>query len=288
MVGALAGAYPPAPSVTGLEDKMSQESDAIAAAAERIRAAYDTGVPCPPLRDSLPAGNVTAAYAVQELNTLHWLKQGRRIVGRKIGITSVAVQQLLGVDQPDYGILFADMAVGDGEEVAVGRVMQPRTEAEIAFILERDLPHEKPTVVDVIRAVAYALPAIEIVGSRVADWNIKSVDTIADNASSGLFVLGGPPRKLDGLDLRQCGMVMERRGDPVSVGAGLACLGHPLNAAVWLAGKMAEVGRPLQAGDVIMSGALGPMVPAKPGDVLEARISGLGSVRAVFAKGAEA
>lgn len=267
---------------------MSEESQAIAAAAERIRAAYESGIPCPPLRDDLPAGNLTAAYAVQETNTLHWLKEGRRIVGRKIGLTAVAVQRQLGVDQPDYGILFADMAVGDGEEVAVGRVLQPRAEAEIAFILEHDLPYEKPTVVDIIRAVAYAIPAIEIVGSRIAGWDIKGVDTIADNASSGLFVLGGPPRRLDGLDLRQCGMVMERRGDPVSVGAGLACLGHPLNAAVWLAGKMAEVGRPLQAGDVILSGALGPMVPARPGDVLEARISGLGSVRAAFAKGGEA
>jgi 2-keto-4-pentenoate hydratase len=267
---------------------MTEVSEAIAAAAGRIRAAYDAGEPCPPVRDHLPAGDVDAAYAVQETNTLHWVKQGRRIVGRKIGLTAVAVQRQLGVDQPDYGILFADMAVGDSEEVAVGRVLQPRVEAEIAFILEHDLPHEMPTVVDMVRAIAYALPAIEIVGSRITGWDIKGVDTIADNASSGLFVLGGPPRRLDGLDLRQCGMVMERRGDPVSVGAGAACLGHPLNAAVWLAGKMASVGRPLQAGDVIMSGALGPMVAVKPGDVLEARISGLGSVRAAFAKGADA
>ena len=136
---------------------------------------------------------------------------------------------------------------------------------------------------DLIRAIAYALPAIEIVGSRIENWNIKLLDTIADNASSGLYVLGAEARKLDGARLRLCGMVMERRGEPVSVGAGAACLGHPLNAALWLARTMVEVGNPLREGDVIMSGALGPMVPVAAGDVLETRISGLGSVRAVFA-----
>ena len=119
-------------------------------------------------------------------------------------------------------------------------------------------------------------------GSRVANWNIKIQDTIADNASSGLFVLGNEPKKLDGLDLRLCGMVMEKRGDQVSIGAGAACLGHPLNAALWLARTMVEIGAPLKAGDVIMSGALGPMAAVAPGDVIEVRISGLGSVRTAF------
>ena len=159
-------------------------------------------------------------------------------------------------------------------------------EAEIALIIERDLTAERPTVADVIRATAFAVPAIEVVSSRIADWDIRIVDTIADNASFGLYVLGGPPRSLDGLDLRLCGMVMERRGEPISLGVGAACLGNPLNAAAWLARKMVEVGMPLQAGDVIMTGALGPMAPVAGGDVIEARISGLGSVRAVFAEGA--
>ena len=258
----------------------------IEALAERLRQAEETGAPCGPIRDHLPEGDVEAAYAVQRANTEFWTKQGRRLVGRKIGLTAKAVQRQLGVDQPDFGMLLADRTVGDGEEIDPGLVMQPRVEAEIALIIERDLTVERPTVADVIRATAFAVPAIEVVSSRIADWDIRIVDTIADNASFGLYVLGGPPRSLDGLDLRLCGMVMERRGEPISLGAGAACLGNPLNAAVWLARKMVEIGMPLQAGDVIMTGALGPMAPVDGGDVIEARISGLGSVRAVFAEGA--
>jgi 2-keto-4-pentenoate hydratase len=149
--------------------------------------------------------------------------------------------------------------------------------------LRRDLTHPGITLPDLISAVAYALPAVEIVGSRIENWNIKLLDTIADNASSGLYVLGAEPRKLDGLDLRLCGMAMERRGEAVSLGAGAACLGHPLNAALWLARTMVEVGNPLKEGDVIMSGALGPMASVAAGDVIDTRINGLGSVRTVFA-----
>ncbi len=263
---------------------MAPSDDRVARAAARIREAYATGSPCAPVRELLPANDLAAAYAVQNANTERWLGEGRRLVGRKIGLTAKAVQRQLGVDQPDYGMLYADMSVGDGEEIAHARVLQPKVEAEVAFVLERDLALEQPTVADVIRAVAYALPAIEVVGSRIANWDIRIVDTIADNASSGLIVLGGPPRKLDGLDLRACGMVMARRGEPVSVGAGAACLGNPLVAAAWLAAKMVETGRPLAAGDIVMSGALGPMVAVAPGDVVEARISGLGSARAVFGR----
>ena len=254
----------------------------IQALARRIREAYDTGVPCAPVRDELSPGDIGAAYAIQQANTDFWLKAGRRLVGRKIGLTAKAVQRQLGVDQPDYGMLFADMLVGDGEEIPLERVLQPKVEAEVALVLERDLVHEQPTVADVIMATAYAVPSIEVVGSRIANWDIKIQDTIADNASGALFVLGGPPRKLEGLDLRLCGMVMERHGDQISIGAGAACLGNPLNAAAWLARKMVEVGMPLRAGDVIMTGALGPMAPVTPGDVIEAKISGLGTVRAVF------
>ena len=259
-------------------------NQAIESAAQAIRTAWETGKACPPVRDSLPANDVNAAYAVQKINTDKWVGQGRRLTGRKIGLTAKAVQKQLGVDQPDYGMLFADMCYVDGEEMPVSRLMQPRVEAEVALVLDKDLTHSQLTLPDMIGAVAYALPAIEVVGSRIAKWDIKIVDTVADNASSGLFVLGTRPVKLADIDLRLCGMVMESKGDQVSVGAGVACLGNPINAALWLARKMIEVGMPLRAGDVIMTGALGPMAPVVPGDVVEARISGLGSVRAAFAK----
>ena len=188
-----------------------------------LREAYRTGVPCAPIRDLVDAGDVTAAYAIQEINTRHWLAQGRRLVGRKIGLTSAAVQKQLGVDQPDFGMLFADMAACDGEPVAPGAVLQAKVEAEIAFVLDRDLSVEQPTMADVLRAVAYAVVAIEIVGSRIANWDIRLVDTVADNASSGMFVLGNTPFALGGLDLRDCRMQMLRGGETVSTGVGHAC-----------------------------------------------------------------
>lgn len=251
-------------------------------AADLLWNAHQHAEPCLPVRELIGANDVAAAYAVQKINTERWLAQGRRLVGRKIGLTSKVVQKQLGVDQPDFGMLFADMCIADGEEVAAGRVMQAKVEAEIALVIERPLSHDRHTVADIINATAYALPAIEIVGSRIANWDIRLTDTIADNASSGLFVLGSRPVKLDAFDVIGCGMLMERRGDQVSAGAGAACLGNPLHAAVWLADMMAQVGSPLQPGDVVMTGALGPMVVAAAGDVFEASIEGLGSVRAAF------
>ena len=251
-------------------------------AADLIWEAHQRGEPCAPVRDLIGATDIERAYAVQKINTDRWLVRGRRAVGRKIGLTSVAVQKQLGVDQPDFGMLFADMCLCDGEEVAPGRVLQPKVEAEIALVLERSLPHEQNTVADILRATAYALPSIEIVGSRIANWDIRLADTIADNASSGLFVLGSRPVKLSEFDVMGCGMVMEKRGEQVSVGAGAACLGNPLRAAVWLADTMARLGSPLQAGDIVLTGALGPMAVARPGDVFEASIEGLGIVRAAF------
>lgn len=251
--------------------------------AELLRGAATSGTPVAPVRDLISAGGVDAAYAVQEVNTRHYLDSGRRLVGRKIGLTSLAVQRQLGVDQPDYGMLFADMDVPEGIPISLNQVMQPKVEAEIAIVIGRDLPHPDLTTAEMIRAVEYVVPAIEIVDSRVANWDIRIWDTVADNASSGLFVLGAVPRKLDALDLRQCGMVMEIKGEPISVGAGIACLGSPITASVWLARVMAGVGRPLLEGDVILSGALGPMAGVKRGDVVEARINGVGTVRAEFA-----
>jgi len=257
----------------------------IKAVADRLFEAEQSVQAIPPVRELLPENDLDAAYRVQDVNTKRALAAGRRLVGRKIGLTAVAVQKQLGVDQPDYGMLFADMALADGEEVGRNRLIQPKVEAEVAFVMGRDLDLEQPTVADVLRAVDYCIPAIEIVDSRVADWKIKIVDTIADNASAGMFVLGCEPKLLRKLDLRLCGMVIESKGEPICVGAGAACMGNPVVAVLWLARMMARVGRPLKAGDVVMSGALGPMTPVAWGDVVEARISGLGSVRAAFAKG---
>jgi len=255
--------------------------------ADRLWQAEQTNQPIAALRDEIAAlggDAIAAAYAVQQLNTARRAALGHRLVGRKIGLTSIAVQKQLGVDSPDFGALFAEMAVGDGEEIAWSRLQQPKAEAEIALVLDRDLPHGRHTVADIIGATAYAVAAIEVVGSRIANWDIRLVDTVADNASSSLFVLGTRPVPLARLDLAGCGMRMDCRGEPVSVGVGAACLGNPLNAAVWLADTMVRVGSPLKAGDVLMTGALGPMAVVKPGDVYTAHIEGLGSVSAAFGK----
>jgi 2-keto-4-pentenoate hydratase len=257
-------------------------SELVLAAARALREAEASKAPCPPLRETFPALDVGLAYQVQAENVRLALGEGGRIVGRKVGLTSAAVQRQLGVGEPDFGTLRADMCVGDGEEIAWRRLMQPKVEAEIALVLRRDLAEPGVTFAEAVAAVDFALPAIEVVGSRIEGWNIKLVDTIADNASSSVVVLGGAPRKLGDFDPRLCGMVIERGGEPVSLGAGAACLGHPILALAWLASKMVEVGAPLRAGDLVMTGALGPMVTVTPGDVFEARISGLGSVRAVF------
>ncbi|MFC5186562.1 2-keto-4-pentenoate hydratase [Actinomadura harenae] len=253
---------------------------AVEQAADRILAAYASGTPCAPVRDLVATPD--EAYAVQERLTTTWLGEGRRLAGRKIGLTSQAVQRQLGVDTPDFGMLFADMAVPDGAEIPAGAVMQARAEAEVALVLEHDLTHERHTVADLIRATAFALPAIEIVGSRIRDWDITLADTVADNASCGMYALGNRPVRLADVDLRLCGMVLERRGEQVSTGTGTACFGHPLNAALWLADMLVRVGRPLRAGDTVLTGALGPMTAVAPGDVVEARIDGLGDVRVAF------
>lgn len=262
---------------------MSSSSEIIRSAAGQLYLAASSGEPCAPIREAFAASDVASAYAIQEINTQRALDAGRRLVGRKIGLTSVAVQKQLGVDQPDYGMLFADMARGEGEEIALADLMQPKIEAEIAFVLGRDLALEQPTVADLFRAIDYAVPALEIVGSRIRDWDIRLIDTIADNASSSLYVLGSRPLPLHTFEPRLCTMTMDCHGETVSSGNGAACMGSPLNAALWLVKVMTQVGRPLQAGDTILSGALGPMAAVHAGDLFTARVEGLGSVCAAFA-----
>lgn len=255
---------------------------AIDAAAGRLWEAQAKATPCTPVRDLIEAGDIGGAYAAQQVNTARHLAGGRRPIGWKVGLTSLAVQSQLGVDQPDFGILFADTEVLDDLAVDPGTLLQPRVEAEVAFVLGADLTGEPVTVVDVIRATAFVLPAIEIVASRVQGWDITIVDTIADNASAGAYVVGTRPVPLSSIDLRRLGMEMSGPDGVVSSGSGAACLGNPVNAVVWLSNTLQRLGSPLQAGDLVLSGALGPMVTVQAGAVYEATISGLGSVRARF------
>ena len=244
--------------------------------ARRLRDAYSRGA-VPPLRDGLDPTDVDGAYAVQTINTRYWETQGRRIVGRKAGLTAKAVQVQLGVDQPDFGALFDDMRVADGSTLDPAKAMQPKAEAEIAFILGTDLPDPATTVEQVAAAIATVHAAIEIVDSRIADWKISFADTVADNGSSAFFVLSKAGLPLEGLDLEGAAMEMAFNGDVVSTGVGAAALGNPLNAAAWLAQTLAARGEPLKAGDVLLAGALGPMVALTPGDHVEVRIAGIGA-----------
>ncbi|RVT92950.1 2-keto-4-pentenoate hydratase [Sphingomonas crocodyli] len=250
-------------------------------AAGRLIEAYRAGQ-IQPLRDILDPTDAVGAYAVQAINTRRWLESGRRIVGRKVGLTAKAVQTQLGVDQPDFGVLFADMAIPDGGVLPVSNTLQPKVEAEVALIMARDLDVRDATPDMVAAAVDHAVAAIEIVDSRIADWKISFADTVADNGSSAFFVLGEERKPLAGLDLFTCGMVLEINGAIASLGAGAACLGHPLNAAAWLARTLANVGSPLRAGDIVLTGALGPMVPLSPGDRVTATIGGLGKASFSF------
>jgi 2-keto-4-pentenoate hydratase len=254
--------------------------------AERLWRAAADRAPIPPLTEEAErlgmAPTVENAYAIQRINRDRRIRGGDRVVGRKIGLTSVAVQRQLGVDRPDFGDLWAGGAHADGAAVPLAGLLQPKVEAEVALVLERDLDAPHATVADVIRATAFALAALEIVDSRIAQWKIGLFDTIADNASAGAFVLGADPVRLCDLRLRDAGMRMVRGEAEVSRGRGRDCLGHPLNAAAWLARTLAAAGDPLRAGDIVLTGALGPMVAAQRGDEFEATIEGLGAVSVRF------
>ena len=250
--------------------------------AQLLRAAQQTREVIDPLRSIIGVEDVDFAYQIQQANTLHRMNNGARSIGKKIGLTSDAVQAQLGVDQPDYGILFDDMEVLNGRSVSMSELLQPKAEAEIAFVLAEDLDDDRLTIIDLISAIDYALPALEIVGSRIKDWDIKITDTIADNASASHFVLGHSPRTLDEFDMVNTKMVMTKNAEIVSEGTGKACLGSPLNSMLWLANKMMELGNPLQAGELILTGALGPMTSVIAGDQVEAQFAGLGSVAVSF------
>jgi 2-keto-4-pentenoate hydratase len=259
---------------------MSAVSQAlIEQAATQLRQATESSTACGPIRDLVgTATDIDVGYAIQQVNTDLDIAAGRRVSGRKIGVTSKAVQEQIGVDQPDFGTLFADMEFGDGIELPASRLLQPRAEAEVALVLEHDLDKGEHSFADIIRATAFALPSIEIVDSRVAGWDIRIVDTVADNASCGLYVIGGRPISLCDVDLRSIPMSMSIDGAEVSTGIGAACLGHPLHAARWLADTMCARNTPLRAGEVVMTGALGPMQAIGPGQTVTASFGDLGTV----------
>ncbi|MEI4271164.1 fumarylacetoacetate hydrolase family protein [Klenkia sp. LSe6-5] len=257
-------------------------ADQVCDLADRLTAATETRTPCAPVRDVLAAGDLTSAYAVQQELTSRRLSTGRTVVGRKIGLTSPAVQAQLGVDQPDFGVLFDDMDVSADEAVDSRRLLQPKVEAEIAFVLSADLDEGALDADQVRSSVAYAVAALEIVDSRIAGWDITLVDTVADNASSGLFVLGDTRLTLEEFDPVEVAMTMDVDGREVSRGTGAACLGDPINALSWLARTARDLGDPLRAGQVVLSGALGPMAATPPGSDVVAHLGSLGTVRATF------
>lgn len=257
---------------------MTTTSQSIQQAAEALTQARSNRCAIPRVSETFGIAGLDAAYAVAEFNTRARLHGGRRIVGLKVGLTSKAVQQQLGVDQPDFGILFDDMEYLNADEVPMARLLQPKVEAEVAFVVGRDVQGSAPTYSEFLACLSHALPAIEIVDSAIADWKITLVDTVADNASAGLYVLGDQPIDIGALSLGEIGMRMTNNGHTVSIGTGAACLGHPLRAAYWLAQTMAKRGQGLRSGQVILSGALGPMVPVTTGDLVLASIGALGEV----------
>ena len=259
---------------------MSQSN--IEAAAVRLTQAIATGVPCAPVRDLIGRDDVAAAYEVQEVLSNERLKSGAHVVGRKIGLTSKAVQKQLGVDRPDFGMLFDDMVFDADSVIPSGRVLQPRVEAEIAFVLCDDLVDGPIDADRIRRSTEYVVAALEICGSRITDWDISFADTVADNASAGAYVLGDVKVPLGDTDLTGVAMTMSIDGLQVSEGTGADCLGDPVAAVVWLAQTARDLGRPLRAGQVVLSGALGPMRAVAPGQSVTARLSGLGTVSASF------
>ncbi|SEJ65240.1 2-oxopent-4-enoate/cis-2-oxohex-4-enoate hydratase [Pseudomonas linyingensis] len=249
----------------------------IAALGDELFNALRSAEAVAPLTERFPQLSIEDAYAIQQRLIARRLEQGERIVGKKIGVTSQAVMDMLKVDQPDFGQLTDRMIVDQGSSVPMASLIQPKAEGEIAFVLKHDLAGPGVTVADVLRATEGVMACFEIVDSRIQDWKIKIQDTVADNASCGVFVLGDrlvDPRQLD---LFTTGMVLEKNGRIVGTGAGAATMGSPVIAVAWLANTLGRLGMGLKAGEVILSGALSAMVPVTSGDQLRMTLAGIGS-----------
>lgn len=251
--------------------------NAVEVAAKNIWEAMRSKSTIAPVRELIGATDIDKAYEVQRLVNVQRTLLGRARVGCKIGLTSSAVQKQLGVDQPDYGLLFDDMRVPNNGELHFSELVQPRVEAEVAFVLDKDI-NDKVDEAMLAESIAYASAAIEIVGSRVRDWDICITDTIADNASASHFVLSETRVTLEEVDLIGCKMALGVNNTEQSTGVGSACMGSPQKAALWVANTMIELNEPLKEGDIILSGALGPMVPLHQNDIVRVQIEGLGVV----------
>ena len=259
------------------------DENRIKALAEMLLAAEKKRKPIPPLTESDPGITVDEAYRVQ-LRVMDIKKSsGQIVVGKKIGITSLAMQAMLGVKEPDYGHILDGMVVMEGEKIPMGDLIQPRIEGELAFVLKEDLKGPGITMTDVIRCSEGVIPALEIIDSRIADSKIKLPDTVADNASSARIVLGGKITPLPGLDLRTVGMILEKNGEVSATAAGAAVLGNPPQAVAWLANKLAFYGIPLRKGEVILSGSLTAAIPVGSADFIRADFGPLGDVKIKFA-----
>jgi len=246
------------------------------AQAERSR------VPMAPLTDAHPDIDVIDAYEIQLINIRQRVAEGARVVGHKVGLSSKAMQQMMGVDEPDYGHLLDEMQVYEDRTVKAGRYLYPRVEVEVAFLLADDLPGAECTEADVLAATAAFAPAIELIDSRITDWNIKLCDTIADNASSAGYVLGKERVSPKDIDITTIDAVLTRNGEVVAKGRSDAVLGNPVTAVAWLARKVHGFGVRLHGGDVVLPGSCTRAIDARPGDNFIAEFDGLGSVRVSF------
>ncbi|NPV73492.1 MAG: 2-keto-4-pentenoate hydratase [Pelotomaculum sp.] len=250
--------------------------------AKRLLKAEETCVPVEPLTEEWPAVDIPAAYAIQ-LKVLELKRAaGRKVIGMKIGLTSKAMQQMLGVHEPDYGHVLDSMVLLEGEPVRLSGLIQPKVEAEIAFVLRDRLCGPGVHAADVLRASAGVMPSLEIIDSRIKDWKIKIQDTIADNASAAAIILGGALVPVQGLDLRLVGLTLEKDGQVFATATGAAVLGHPAAAVAWLANAIAPYGLSLEPGMVVLSGSLTQAVTVEPGTVIHATFDRLGAVSVKF------
>lgn len=239
--------------------------------------------PIAPLTDTHPGLTLAQAYQIQQLLVqLRLQSSGARVIGKKIGVTSQAVMDMLQVHQPDFGVLTSDMVVANGASLATDHLIAPKAEGEIAFLLKRELAGPGVTSADVLAATELVLPCFEIVDSRIRDWKIRIADTVADNASCGCLVIGDQGADPRRMDFGLTGMVLEQNGRVAATGAGAAALGHPAQAVAWLANTLGGLGSGLLAGEIVLSGSLAAMVPVVPGDHLHLGLSGIGSASISF------